>query len=691
MKKKEIIISIKEAETLIHKGSLILSRKDLTRRSNTNRVIMILTKEVVLSEDTESVIFYSEVKEFEIYSSDEVAFINHFRVPPGMLKVINKTIKVNKESKEKEPAYIDNGIFLKLRNGLFGVLHHKYEMQSVLEKEYKIEGILKSFLDLSDIRKKIIMELAKREEFPIMEVKGKPYMSDISKRIVWWGKFLRESYFEKEIFERLINSRHKIVYSDAKSKPDDNKVVSESSGQLGLFNENNKVDDLKLPTEIKNKKKIETVVDLPSNSKSEEQKGVNNDVVEATFNDGHKNDKTNALQDDAEKVDKANVRIKEIRVWLGQFMKIGDVDLINSQLAVIPVEIREEVDFIVGYCLAATYYEKYQDDEFVIKKQYNLVEYKNKDELYSWVSFFVSLFRQDMHQLYFIKPLQVNVNQLEILAYELSQNMLTAVSKEDFNVQVNLKKNDLIAEYFDLIKGIDGRVKTEIIIKNEAKDVFNNNLFQKQLPMLGMEKKTLIDNRGPIKNICMLVGDQVSISYKQVKGADVVFYLDKNSEMNEVMRSHNFKVKELTSLIDANKKVLVAFNHFGVKPYLLSTYAELLNGGKSSKIEKTVMVLFTDTRKQDIRSLEFDNEVKQQVAIFEQILGRKVEIIVKDIDSEENTEVKRNLKNALRDYKINQIEVIDENFDNEKATWILDINSEYFVEKANQNYYSFFN
>lgn len=670
MNEKKIIISIKEAETLIHKGSLILKRNDLSRRNNTYRVVMFLRREINLSEDTKCVILYSDVEEFEIYSFDEIVFVNHFRVPTGMLKVINRAANIESIPEEKEADYVDNGIYLKLRNGLLGMFHHKYEMQAVVDKEYRIEGILESFFDLSDLRKKVISEIVKNEEFPTMEVKGKPYMSDLSKRIVWWGVFLGKNYFEKDVFDRLMNSDNKKADAVAEIKSDDNKIVSESDGQL-TFSYNNNVDE--------------------RNVSSEKEKSSDRDKKHTAAD---KEDKLDGSDMNNQKTDKANARIKEIRVWLGKFLEIVDSDasLLNSQLATMPKEIKEEADFIVGYCLAASYYEKYLNDELVIKKQYSLVEYQNKDELYSWVSFFVSLFRQDMHQLYFIKPLKTKVNQIERLAYGLSENGLTAVNKEAIDVeQIRLKRDDLIVEYFDLMKGIDGRVKTEIVSKNEAKNVFKNNLFQDQLPLVGMEKKSLHDDSGPIKNFCMLSDNHVSIKYKRPKDGEIVFYLDKHSKMNDEMREHKYKVKELYSLIDADKKVLVIFNHYGRKPDLLSVYAELLNGDKESKIEKAVLVLLTDTRKEDIYSIEFDNEVKQHAKVFEQLLRRKIDTIVKDIYSSDNTEVKRNLKNALNEYNINQIEVLDENFTNEMAGWLLNINSKYFIEKENQNYYSFFN
>ena len=130
---------------------------------------------------------------------------------------------------------------------------------------------------------------------------------------------------------------------------------------------------------------------------------------------------------------------------------------------------------------------------------------------------------------------------------------------------------------------------------------------------------------------------------------------------------------------------------FEDKSSLIYWYAELLKGNKSSEIERAVIVLLVDTKKYDIRSLSFGNQVKQVKNDHSTLLGIDVEVIVKDILLVDDSEVKRYLRNTLKDYKIEEIEVVDENFDNEKASWLLDINSEYFVEKENQNYYSFFN
>lgn len=627
---KKIIISLKEAETLIHKGSLILNRKILTSANNNYRVKLILNKENTLTKNGCPVFLFSDIHQFEIFEIDLISFLNHYKVPPGLLKIkksVPKFITKNKENLQleitDEPSFIDNGGYMKLRNGLLGILHTKFKIQARLKKSFEVERNLHSILIMSAIRKQLIMELIDKDQFPLMDIKGEKnmFVSDISKRIVWWGHFVKENYLNKFIIDDndVISTQHK----------DDLKPISK--GEI----------------EINNK----------STDKSKTQ---------------------------------AESRVKEIRGWMGNFLKLDDANLLNKQLADIPEEMVEEIDFLLGYCLAAFFYNTYQTNDFFLEKQYESVIYKNKNELFFWVSFFISFFRQDSYQLYFIKSLNHTINQLEIVAYELSQNKLEIGDKtyKDF-IFKEIDREIQITEYLELSRGFSNN-NLKIIKKEQAKEIFKNNLFKDQLPMVGMEKKSVWDNKGDISNICSLINNQVHITYNILEDAEVIFYLDRESEMKNELINRRFKVKETNDLIDKNKRVLLIFIKEERTSALFPLYIELIKGNKLNKINKVVILFLVDTQITDIRSLEFDSEVKKKKVDYANLFGTEVEMIVKDINSNDDSEVKRNLKNVLKDYKINQIEVMDDNFDNENATWVLDVNSEYFVENETQNYYSFF-
>lgn len=836
---KEIIISVKEAETLIHKGSLVLDRKEVPSVNDSYRVKMILNREDILEPRKKLVVLFSDVRQFEIYKSDEIAFVNHFRVPRGLLKITSKTYESSKSNKEEQASFIENEGYLKLRNGLLGMLHHKYEMQAFFEKDYNIERALQSFQNLSDIRRQLIGELLDKSEFPIVDVQSDKFISDISKRIYWWGFFIKDKYLSKlnieekseiavesEVVEEPVvvneseksiksKSEDKTIYRASKHKSKkDEKIESQ---MLIMFDSKGEAADkdgkaTKNKSEDKAKKDIKTVVEempsvedetkkklvvedkndkpkaeeentkkqepsikekqeteikeKPAESRNENKTNIaeevaakneekdepvkevteiavetekSNEIDDKEIVEGEKKEeianeetpkiisvpeasgksetekekpkaekKSRAKTKKEIKIDKASesvvvekdkikteskteIRIKEIRTWLGGFMKLDDLNLLNKQLATIPQEIEDEVDFLLGYILAASYYDRYKGEEFFLNNQYEQVVYENKDELYSWVSFFVSLFRQDMHQLYFVKSLNSQVNKLERLAYDLSLNKLDVGAKVDKNIELKeIDRKELISEYFELTKGESSK-DFEIVNLNKAKDVFENNLMKEKLPMIGMEKKTEHDNKGIIENYCMADKNRIQIVYNTFPDTEVIFYLDKKSKMNDELKKKNFKVKEISSLIDAEKKVLLIFNDFQRRSSFMSLYAELLNGVKSSNIKKAVVVILANTNKVDIRSIDFANEVKLQKAGFAQVLGVDVEVIVKDVLSLDDAEVKRNLKHALKDYKVNEIEVMHDNFNNKKASWVLDGSSEYFVEKSNQNYYSFFN
>lgn len=863
---REIIISIREAESLIHNGSLILNRKMKSSINDDYRVKLKLNKENIIEENKKPIILFSDIHQFEIYKSDEVLFTNLYRVPKGLLRVTNKT-HTNKEVNEVEqPSFVNSGGYLNLRNGLLSMVHNKYQMQAVFGEKYNIDETLQSFFNLSDVRKQLIMELLDKKQFPLLNKipKGFTVVTDVYRRIFWWGSFVRDNYLQTTILEELERAeaikspKNKIKYSSAKSiNRKERKVESEVKDTLqgnlafedfkepGLKNNDILDESIESKTEIKIKTEI---VEIPSSDKKSlskdeaekvkdgvskvEESAANKEVLDDkasnvkelgnisleknkeehkevtnldkeiiaevedmsnnaastknkknaqskkvdgarnkeknkplkkneakqnqepdTFEESNKSEgvktseitkRINADNDKIEKeseikdlvagekvvprkekenkidklkkggsnnksysfaktridpkeeeISKAQKRVNEIRNWVSKFVGVNDMNILNNQLATIPEEIKEEVDFLVGYCLAATYYNYFKDDEVYYRNQYELLKYENKDELYSWTTFFVSLLRDDMHRLHFVKSLNPQINDVERMAYELTQNNFAIEDKTIYNLQFKeIEKEQLFKDNFTLVKGEDA-TGFKTISMSEAKDVFKNNLMQDDLPYIGLEERSKWDIKSFIENVCSTFDKKMKIIYNVFNdNKEVVFYLDKSSKMTKELKKRGFKVDSTNKLIDKNKRALLIFKKISLfedKSSLIYWYAELLKGNKSSEIERAVIVLLVDTKKYDIRSLSFGNQVKQVKNDHSTLLGIDVEVIVKDILLVDDSEVKRYLRNTLKDYKIEEIEVVDENFDNEKASWLLDINSEYFVEKENQNYYSFFN
>ena len=119
---REIIISVKEAESLIHNGSLILDRKMKSSLKDDYRVKLKLNKENIIEENKNPIILFSDIDQFEIYKSDEIVFTNLYRVPQGLLKITNKTHKNKKINEVEQASFVNSGGYLNLRNGLLSMI-----------------------------------------------------------------------------------------------------------------------------------------------------------------------------------------------------------------------------------------------------------------------------------------------------------------------------------------------------------------------------------------------------------------------------------------------------------------------------------------------------------------------------------------------------------------------------------------
>jgi hypothetical protein len=98
-----------------------------------------------------------------------------------------------------------------------------------------------------------------------------------------------------------------------------------------------------------------------------------------------------------------------------------------------------------------------------------------------------------------------------------------------------------------------------------------------------------------------------------------------------------------------------------------------------------------DLDQEKLHSLEFDNFIRQEQIRISDLFNQDIELIIRNKRNPSKVEIKRNINNVLSDYTIHEIEVIDENLDEEKASWIIESGTDYWISKPNQNLSSFLN
>ena len=140
-------------------------------------------------------------------------------------------------------------------------------------------------------------------------------------------------------------------------------------------------------------------------------------------------------------------------------------------------------------------------------------------------------------------------------------------------------------------------------------------------------------------------------------------------------------------------KVLLAFLPKYVQHnQLLEVYKEIIRS-KKTKIEDFVFVWLVSEDSKTIHSPEFAFEKDNLMKRIEFEFGLKTTLIVKNLNNESigNVEVIRNLRLALKDYKTKNIEVIDYNFKDEYAGWIVGATDDYIIKSENIDYYTYCN
>lgn len=590
MSEIKVYISLKEAEELIFNRCLVIreDRFDVKRAQGLLSICLFIDGEMLTNHSENKLVLFSAINCFEIPENDENLFINHYRIPLGLVKT--NVRKVRDISKNEMPiddyGYSFNG-YLQLRNGLFSILHKVYEKTSNNQVRQTYINTLKEFNSLSELKRKLLIELLKDSKFPILTVKVDKFVTDNFFRVTWWGKFIVENYLPKLNIE---------------------------------------------------------------------------DEKDVTY----------------------------IRKWLRGFLEFNNFDILNKNINTIPEELKAEIDFLLGYYLAAFYKESLNSEKNFFDDLYNLIHYENKDEVFSWVSFFTSIFKENDQAIYFVKSLRQDVFKIEKLAFELSLNKLEISIDNNFDFFIrNKEESQLISEFLELKYGVYDQ-NPKLIEINEAKSVFKNNFFEEELYKIGFDLNSQYDNNIRIQNSCWFSKKQFHLNLNsETNSSDVIFYIDENSLAKDKLKQLKIKIKPVKKLLNTSKKILIGFNRLEEVPNLCNLYSSLLKDEIKEKCDRVVFILLVDLDIEEIQSMKFANFIKNQRIDLTRLFNIEVDLIIKNEQTINDAEIKRNLKNILDSYRINQMEVIDENFDNEKASWLLESNTEYLIE-SNENYHYIF-
>lgn len=377
--------------------------------------------------------------------------------------------------------------------------------------------------------------------------------------------------------------------------------------------------------------------------------------------------------------------IKTHKAWFAGFVDHQDISTISQALQKTPAIVKEDINFLFGYYLATMTFEAAEKEDLLTHFEGCLfdIELERKEEVLMWAVFFHSLFREDLIYRYFINSLQQEVFKAEKLAFNFVNNFLT----ENLVVKkVQLQKEEQISPFLELIRG-EVKASPSVTSPSGLRSIFFNKLFRENLDKVGLEPSSTLTNLA-VPNRATLSRGVFKMELVSVP-SEVSFYVSTESEITTYLRDLKIKLKPLNKLIDKKKKILVGFLE-GKNSGLLNTYGHILQTLDEKPFERFVLVWLIDREQEEIHSTAFDLERKEVESKFIQLLGLNTQILIKNKRNKKDEEIKRNLKNILSEYSTNQLEVVDENFDDEKARWLVERNSEFFVEDHPDNQYYYF-
>lgn len=204
----KIYITLTEAEKLIFNKILVVEaeRLEIKKAQQQYSVAIAVYDSRLVSEKKILLVLISDIKYFEIPKVDQGIFINHYKVPRGLIKAVERKVRDPGTSPTSD-SLIEN--FGDLASNLLrvdyyqyirrGLLHVFYEMLKLKDDTLFCQSVLQvmnTLVSFDDFTRDLVLRVIDEKSFPTLAFKTEGFMPDSFFNWAWWGKFTRESYLE---------------------------------------------------------------------------------------------------------------------------------------------------------------------------------------------------------------------------------------------------------------------------------------------------------------------------------------------------------------------------------------------------------------------------------------------------------------------------------------------------------------
>lgn len=373
-------------------------------------------------------------------------------------------------------------------------------------------------------------------------------------------------------------------------------------------------------------------------------------------------------------------------LWIKNLIDKTQINEIKKMIQNSPIVLEEHYEFLIGYFLAASYYEETNiGHEFNLSLLKIINDYglgKNND-IICWAFFFQALFKDFLDYMYVIPSLNQQQFNLEQIALNFCNHEFRLETTE-INLS-NLKEKEAITEMLQFKEKSKIR-KIEIVNYESQMDLIKNNFSEENIIRLALPFISKL-----IPNSYIWRNQHFSIQPKFNPSKITYYYDEKDIELKEVFDKLELKHKPLSELFSNKKKVLLGFVDSNASEGIFSVYKKLFeHTNHNFNFEKIIFINLVDEDKEYIRSIEFNQKKSERETWLNENFG-KVDLLIKNKQTKSDIEIKRNLKILLSDYKIEEIELIPDNINQETLNWVFSTSDKYIIESEIENPYIFIN
>ena len=353
----------------------------------------------------------------------------------------------------------------------------------------------------------------------------------------------------------------------------------------------------------------------------------------------------------------------------------------------IPSLFREHSGVIFGYFIAAL--SNNNLNKINIECEVDNLGIGNKYEVLFWGVLFKAFFVEELDYSYPNPLIQEDFFKMETLSYSIAKKLLNNNEdkiENDFTFKA-IDSDNLVTSFYRL-KEKRTKIAPIILDESELKKPSKKSLLFGE----NKEKIGFINER--IGKASYLIIDEEGFELRsKITVPPVVFYGKLLTEKKESLKKSgvNIKIQDISTLISKESKVLIAFlSSYIHGNTLLNIYKNIIKS-KKTRIEEFIFIWLVSKDNKTLHSPEFAFEKDNLKKEVELEFGLKTTVIVKNLYNESagDIEVVRNLKLALKNYRANNIEVIDHNFKEEHASWLIAAIKDYIVKSKNVDYFSF--